>query len=71
MLLGNEAFKISLFLLEGMKIDLENTKRVSDVKAGKRKKIAKICDQVFLVRGIPPSPNISRIIGHTWKWRLF
>jgi hypothetical protein len=59
--------KISLFLLEGVKIDFENTKRVSGVQAGKRKKTAKIRDQVFLVKGIPPSPNISRIIGHTWK----
>jgi hypothetical protein len=70
MLLRNETFKISLFLLEGVKIDFENTKRVSDVKAGKRKTTTKIRDQGFLVRGIPPSPNISRIIGHTWKWRL-
>jgi hypothetical protein len=67
MLLRNETVKISLLLIKGVKIDFENTKRVSDVKAGKRKKTAKIRDQVFMVRGIPPSPNISSIIGHTWK----
>jgi hypothetical protein len=60
-------FKISLFLPEVVKIDFENTERVSDVKAVKRKKIAKIRDQVFLASGILPSPNKSRIIGHTWK----
>jgi hypothetical protein len=61
----NETFKTSLFLPEGVKIDLENTKRMSDVKALKRKKTAKSRDQVFLATKIPPSPNTSTIIDHT------
>jgi hypothetical protein len=59
--------QFSLFFLEGVKIDFENTKPASDVQAFKTEKTAKICDQVFLARRIPPSPDTSRIIGHTWK----
>jgi hypothetical protein len=62
-----EIFKISLFLPEGVEIDFENTKRTSDVKAIRWKNTTKIRDQVSLATGIPPSPNRSRIIGHTWK----
>jgi hypothetical protein len=61
---GNKIFKISLFLLEEVKIGCENTKRMADVKVVKRKKAAKIRDQVFLATGIPSSPNTLRIIGH-------
>jgi hypothetical protein len=39
-----------------VKIDIENTKRASDVTAIKWKKTAKICDQGFLATGIPPWP---------------
>jgi hypothetical protein len=63
----NEIFKISLFLPEGVKIDFENTTCAWDVKAVKWKKTEKIRDPVFLATGIPPSPNKSRIIGHTCK----
>jgi hypothetical protein len=60
-------FKISLFLSEGVKIDFENTECASDVMAVKWAKIGKIRDQIFMAPGIPPSPNTSRIVGHTWK----
>jgi hypothetical protein len=63
----NEIFKISLFLPEGVRIDFENTKRTSDVEAVKWKKTTKIRNQVFPAVRIPPSPNTSRTIGHTWK----
>jgi hypothetical protein len=53
-----------------VKIDFENPKRASDIKAIKWKKTTKSRDQVFLATGIPPSPNTSSIIGDTWKWRL-
>jgi ribosomal protein L6P/L9E len=56
--------KNSLFLPEGVKIDIENAKRPSDVKAVKWKKTAEVHDQVFLAAGIPASRNTSRIIGH-------
>jgi hypothetical protein len=59
--------KISLFLLEGVKIDFQNIKRASDVTAVKWKKRAKIRGQVFLAPGIPPLLNTSIIIDHTWK----
>jgi hypothetical protein len=48
-----------MFLPEVVKIDFENTKRASDVKA------VKIRHQIFLAPGIPPSPNTSKIICHT------
>jgi hypothetical protein len=63
----NDISKNSLFFPEGVKIDIENTKRPSDVKAVKWKKTAEVRDQVFLAAGIPASRNTSRIIGHPWK----
>jgi hypothetical protein len=63
----NEISKNALFLHEGMKIDIENTKRPSDVQPVKWKKTAEVRDQVFLAAGIPASRNTSRIIGHPWK----
>jgi hypothetical protein len=63
----NDISKNSLFLPEGVKIDIENTKRPSDVTAVKRKKTGEVRAQDFLVAGIPTSRNTSRIIGHAWK----
>jgi hypothetical protein len=63
----NDIFKNSLFLPEEVKIDFENAKGTSDVKTVKWKKIAEVCDQVFLAAGMPASRNTSRIIGHPWK----
>jgi hypothetical protein len=63
----NEIFTISLFFPEGVKINFENMKRASDGEALKWKKTTKIRDQVFLAMGIPPAPNTSKMIGHTWK----
>jgi hypothetical protein len=59
--------KTFLFFPDGVKIDFENTKPASDVQAFKTEKTAKIYDHVFLARRIPPSPDTSKIIGHTWK----
>jgi hypothetical protein len=63
----NDISQNSLFLPEGMKIDIENTKRPYDVKAAKWKRTAEVRGQVFLAAGIPASRNTSRIIDHPWK----
>jgi hypothetical protein len=65
----NERFKFSLFLPKGWKSTLSilNLHPTSRQSSGK---ITKICDRVFLAIGIPPSPDILRIISHTWKRRL-
>jgi hypothetical protein len=62
----NDTSKNSLFLPEVVKIDIENTKHPSDVKAVKWKKTVEVRDQVFLA-GVPASRNISRIIDRPWK----
>jgi hypothetical protein len=63
----NDISKKSLFLPEGVKIDIENTERPSDVDPVKWKKTAEVRDQVCLAAGLSTSRSTSRIIGHSWK----
>jgi hypothetical protein len=51
----NDISQIFLFLPEGVKMDIENTKRLSDDKEVNGKKTAEVHDQFFLAAGIPAS----------------
>jgi hypothetical protein len=56
--------------LRGWKIDFENTKHTSDVKAYQWKRRQSFLIKFFWLQATA-SPNTSRIIDHPWKWRIF
>jgi hypothetical protein len=63
----NNIFEISLFLPEAAKIDFEMLNVHLTLRPENGTKTTKIGDRVFLATRIAPWPNISKIIGHTWK----